>query len=37
MNSFQFWFWFILIGSGLGFVAIGWLVVKEVKDRPKQI
>lgn len=36
MNGLTFWFWFIMIGSGCGFVAIGWLIVKAVKDRPKR-
>ena len=36
MNSLQFWFYFILIGGGLGFVAVAALIVIVVRNRPRR-
>lgn len=36
MNSLQFLFWYVMIGSGCGIVAFVWLIIMAIKDRPRK-
>ena len=36
MNALNFWFYFVLFGSGCGFVSVIVLIAKSVRNRPKR-